>query len=357
MTDMLRSTEEPLEAADGRFFYDLTLRQRSAEPRHVVSSQQFSPEELTQLFCQADELRALSLDSCGRRELAGRHVGRQLCSLFYEPSTRTRLSFEQAAAKLGMGVVSTENALEFSSATKGETIEDSVRVLGEYDFGVIVLRHHETGAARRAAAVSVTPIINAGDGKGEHPTQALLDTYTIQREKGRLDRLHVVMGGDLKHGRTVRSLARLLARFPGNHISFVSTPGLRMEEDILSILDEHGSTYDETLDMADAERGPLRVADVVYWTRTQTERFSNNGVVSNNSDESFNPNGSSKASEFVINQATLGVMKPDAIIMHPLPRVWEIAPEVDSDSRAVYFQQAGNGLYVRMALLDSIMSR
>jgi aspartate carbamoyltransferase catalytic subunit len=303
---------------------------------HILSVEQFDPTYLGELFGRADELKRQASDPVLRRELAERHIGRQMCSLFYEPSTRTRLSFEAAAAKMGVGVVSTENAREFSSAAKGETLEDTIRVLDAYDFGAIVLRHHETGAATRAAAVSKTPIINAGDGKGEHPTQALLDAYTIHREFGRLDNLRVVMGGDLAHGRTVRSLAQLLAKYDGNTIDFVSTPELQIDEDIKIMLRTSNTEFSETSSVADV----LSTADVVYWTRTQTERHEGTE--------------SAGADNFALNAEVLKPLPDNAIIMHPLPRVTEIATEVDDDPRARYFEQAGNGLYIRMALLDQI---
>lgn len=324
-------------AADSRFF--VAPEPDQALGQHVLNAQQFSPAKLAILFKATDELRAKSVSKKFRRSLASRYKGYQLCSLFYEASTRTRLSFEQAAVKMGMGVVSTENAREFSSAAKGESVEDTIHVLNQYDFDVIVLRHNETGSALRAAAVSTTPIINAGDGAGEHPTQALLDAYTIYQNHGRLSNLRIVMGGDLKHGRTVRSLAQLLTKYTGNHITFVSIPELQIGEDIKSILRSLKISYDETSHMHDA----LRTADVVYWTRLQKERLEN-------------PNAILEGG-FTIDLKALKVMPKHAIIMHPLPRVWEIASVVDNDPRAVYFRQAGNGLYVRMALLDSILSR
>ncbi len=350
------------EAASGRFF---VAPARESRPLlnipHVLNAQQFTPNQLERLFLRADELRKMLAIPTSRRSLASRYKGHQLCSLFYEPSTRTRLSFEQAATKLGVGIVSTENAREFSSAAKGETIEDSTRVINEYDFSIIVLRHHETGSALRAASVSNVPIINAGDGMGEHPTQALLDAYTIKREKGRLDRLHVVMGGDLRHGRTVRSLAQLLSKYTKNHISFVSMPGLKMQDDVLKILRAQGTTFKEFFSMEDARSIALRDADVVYWTRTQTERLaeSEKDLFAQNTKLSSPNHKSTQASvsSFVIDLKVARLMKKDTIIMHPLPRVWEITPEVDNDPRAKYFEQAGNGLYIRMALLDTLLSR
>lgn len=305
---------------------------------HTLDVNQFTPAQLEKLFAHADELRAQASDEQGRRTLASRHQGRQLCSLFYEPSTRTRLSFETAAAKLGMGVVSTENAREFSSAAKGETIEDTMRVLNQYDYSVIVMRHHETGAAVRAAKVSKIPIVNAGDGKGEHPTQALLDAYTIHRKFGRLNNLRVVMGGDLANGRTVRSLAQLLAKYKGNHIVFVSIPELKIGDDIKAILKKSGTTFEETDNMKTA----FKDADVVYWTRLQKERLTHPEAI---------PKGG-----FVIDKSSLKALPKHAIVMHPLPRIDEIEANVDDDPRAHYFEQAGNGLYIRMALIDQILT-
>jgi aspartate carbamoyltransferase catalytic subunit len=305
---------------------------------HILSAEQFDPPALEIIFDEASALREADNAGYGsRRELATRHIGKQLCSLFYEPSTRTRLSFEQAATKFGVGVVSTENAGEFSSAAKGETIEDTIKVLNEYNFDAIVLRHPETGSANKAATVSTVPIINAGDGKGEHPTQALLDMYTIQTTQGRLDNLHVVMGGDLKYGRTVRSLAQLLTKYENNSITFVSVPELQMGDDVKSKLDEHGVEYQETVEMYDA----FRTADVVYWTRIQKERLEHPNLVTDNN--------------FMIDTPALEVLPEHAVIMHPLPRVGEIDPAIDNDPRAKYFRQAGNGLYVRMALLSQIL--
>lgn len=305
---------------------------------HVLSARQFCPEQLGELFQSATEMRELVQDREGRRELVGRHIGRMMAPLFYEPSTRTRLSFESAAQRMGMGLLSTENAGEFSSAIKGETVEDSIRVVSGYA-DVVVLRHTEKGAADRAAAVSESPIINAGDGAGEHPTQALLDLFTIQDEKGRLANLNVVIGGDLAGGRTARSLAQMLSNYEGNRISFVSVPELQIGEDIKLHLTEQGVDFQETDDMYDALHG----ADVVYWTRLQKERLAKLGV-----DPSIE-------SSFAIDVAALQAMPEDAIIMHPLPRVDEIHTTVDGDPRAAYFRQAKNGLFVRMALIDKLL--
>lgn len=306
---------------------------------HVLSSDQFTTDDLAKLFDSAEAIRKRLGSEKGRLELSGRHQGKQICSLFYEPSTRTRISFEAAALKLGMGVVSTENAGEFSSAAKGETIEDTVRVLDEYGFEAVVIRHPVTGEVAKAAAVSRTPIINAGDGKGEHPTQSLLDLYTIYRNFKRLDNLRVVIGGDLRNGRTARSLAGMLSKYPGNHITFVSLPSLSMGDDVKEVLKKSGTAFEET----DKTLGAFEDADVVYWTRLQRERLDSSSKLSGGG--------------FVIDRPALKILPEKAIIMHPLPRVDEIAPEVDSDPRAKYFEQTGSGLYIRMALLDQIASR
>ena len=307
---------------------------------HFISSEQLTHPQLEDFFISADTMRALDHGSpADRRELATRYLGRQLISLFYEPSTRTRLSFELAATKLGMGVVSTENAREFSSATKGETLEDTIRVLDEYNADLLVMRHHETGAAARAVATNPRMrIINVGDGKGEHPTQALLDTYTIHSDHGRLDNLNIVLGGDLRQGRTARSLAKVLATYPGNRFTFVTAPGFEMGDDIKTFITEHDLAWQETADMHSA----VKEADIVYWTRLQRERLEHSEPVQD--------------AAFIIDQTVLDCMNSDATILHPLPRVNEIAAEVDSDSRARYFRQAGNGLYVRMALIDYLLT-
>jgi aspartate carbamoyltransferase catalytic subunit len=241
--------------------------------------------------------------------------------------------------RLGGHVISTENAAEFSSVAKGETLEDTIRILNGYA-DVIVIRHKEVGSAKRAAAVSRVPIINAGDGAGQHPTQALLDLYTIRKEIGSIDGLRIAMVGDLAQGRTVRSLAYLLSKFRGVTMYFVAPPLLKMKEDILEHLRERNVTFVEETELDKV----LPEVDVVYQTRVQKERFGDRiadyemcrGV-------------------YIINQDTLRLMKPKSIIMHPLPRLDEITMEVDEDPRAAYFRQAQNGLYVRMALLTQVL--
>jgi aspartate carbamoyltransferase catalytic subunit len=307
--------------------------------QHILRADQFDHNELARLFGRAIFFMEQDKLIKTRRDTLQLHQGRIMVSMFYEPSTRTRFSFEIAAAKLGMAVVGTENAAEFSSAAKGETIEDTVRVLNEYGVDAICMRTKEDGHAARAAAVSNVAVINGGDGKAEHPTQAVLDAFTIHRQFGRLDNLRVVMGGDLAHGRTVRSLAQLLSTYKDNHIVFISTPELQMSKDVLDYLKKNNTTFEQTDDIEKAFTG----ADVVYWTRLQLERHSDTKL-------------SQKAKTFTIDNSALQFLPKTAIVMHPLPRVHEIAAEVDSDPRAVYFKQAGNGLYVRMAMLDTILN-
>src|SRR5919198_1440523 len=230
--------------------------------RHVVESQQFSRELLEEIFERAAQMKREPHRASGRLQ------GRVMAALFYEPSTRTRLSFEAAMLRLGGRTMGTDNAREFSSAAKGETLEDTIRTVSGYA-DVIVLRHREEGAARRAAAVSDVPLINAGDGKGQHPTQALLDVYTIHDELARLDGVRVAMVGDLANGRTVRSLAYLLTRYRDVEITFVAPPQVAMRADIKEHLDEHGIRWRETADLNEV----LPEADVVYQTRIQKERF------------------------------------------------------------------------------------
>lgn len=296
---------------------------------HLVETQRLDSESIARLFELATSFE-------GKRDES--LTGKILATLFYEPSTRTRLSFESAMYRLGGHVITAENANEASSAAKGETIEDTIRVVAQYA-DAIVLRHPEVGSARRAAAVSPVPVINAGDGAGQHPTQALLDLYTIWRELGRLEGIHVALVGDLKYGRAARSLAYLLGRYAGVRFTFVSSPSLRMNDDIKAYLSEKDATFLET----EALEGAMREADVVYQTRIQKERFSSAEEYEKHKDG------------FVIDRALADAMRPGAIIIHPLPRVGEIAPEVDDSPHAVYFKQVGYGLLVRMAILKTLI--
>ncbi len=298
--------------------------------RHVIESQQFDRALLDSLFATADRMETNPTPSLR---------GKIMASLFYEPSTRTRFSFESAMMRLGGSVITTENASEFSSAAKGETLEDSIRVTSGYA-DVIVMRHPEKGAAARAAAAASIPVVNAGDGPGQHPTQALLDLYTVERELGHVDGITIAFIGDLKHGRTVRSLAYLLGKYRDVRAIFVSPPELAICPDILAYLDRHGVAYEETADLHPAAAR----ADVLYQTRIQKERFAD-------AEEYARLKGC-----YRVDAALVATMKPGAIVMHPLPRVDEIAPEVDALPQAAYFRQARYGLFARMALLEWVLS-
>ncbi len=302
---------------------------------HIIKSQQFNREILERIFKTADKMQSIVEDG-GSNFLAGKRI----TTLFYEPSTRTRASFEAAISFLGgICMFSTENAREFSSAAKGETLEDTIRTLCCYHPDAIIIRHPEVGSAQRAASVSTVPIINAGDGAGQHPTQALLDLYTIRQKIGRIDNTTVAMVGDLCHGRTVRSLSYLLAKYEGIKIFFVAPNILKMNQDIKGYLTKHKINFEETEDL----KSIADKVDVIYQTRIQKERFK--GLEDYKKTKGI----------YIINQEIIDLMDKDAIVMHPLPRVDEIDPAIDKDPRAIYFDQAENGLYIRMALLRMIL--
>lgn len=289
------------------------------------------PMDLDRALIEELLLRALAFEAGG--VAPERLRGRLLASIFFEPSTRTRFSFEAAMHRLGGEVLSAENAEKGSSAAKGESLEDAIRVISGYVDG-IVIRHPEVGAATRAAAVAEVPVINAGDGAGHHPTQALLDLYTIRKELGRLDHLRIGLVGDLRNGRTVRSLAPLLALFPDNELVLISPPGLRLANDVGAAL--HGTRIEQTADLMEA----IGSLDVLYQTRIQAERFESAEVY-----ERYR-------GVYVITPELMRLLPEHAIVMHPLPRVGEIDPRVDADPRAAYFRQTKNGLWTRMAVLD-----
>ena len=301
---------------------------------HVLEAQQFSREVMNEIFDVTREMEHVV--SRYGSNILNRRI---MATLFYEPSTRTRLSFEAAMYRLGGEVITTESAREFSSAAKGETLEDTIRIVEGYS-DVIVLRHYESGSARRAADAASVPIINAGDGPGQHPTQALLDVYTIQKEIGRLDGIHVALVGDLANGRTARSLAYLLTKYEDVKLYFVAPAIVRMRDDIKGYLTEHGVVFEEEDDLMRV----MSKVDVVYQTRIQRERFGDR------IEDYERARG-----KYVIDVETMSALSDDAIVMHPLPRVDEIDPAVDTDPRAAYFRQAHNGVFIRMALLQMVL--
>jgi aspartate carbamoyltransferase catalytic subunit len=308
--------------------------------KHVIESQQFTVPLLMELFG-----RSQGMERVVARGGTLDYQHRIMTTLFYAPSTRTRLSFEAAMHRLGGRVLSTEHAGAFSSEIEGEQVEDSIRIISGYS-DVIVIRHHDENGARRAAEVSQAPVINAGDGNGgQHPTQALLDLYTIYRQRP-LDGLSVAIIGELDKGRTARSLAYLLAKFDRVKMFFVSPPQLQMKPDILAYLDEHGIRYELESDI-DRVIGEV---DVVYQTRIRPERVRD--IAGRNDGRE-----SDGLKRYAIDSKVVERMKPDALILHPLPRTVELDKSVDADPRAMYFRQAMNGLYVRMALLTMLLDK
>jgi aspartate carbamoyltransferase catalytic subunit len=306
-----------------------TRIQHSGKLKHVIESQQFTVPLLMELF-----ERSRGMERVVARGGSLDYQNRIMATLFYTPSTRTRLSFEAAMQRLGGRVLSTEHARAFSSEIEGENVEDTIHIVGSFS-DVIVIRHNQEGGAMRAAQVSPVPVINAGDGVGgQHPTQALLDLYTIYRERP-LDGLNVAIIGELDKGRTARSLAYLLAKFERVKIYFVSPPELQMKPDILEYLDAHEVHYELEPDI----NRIIGEVDVVYQTRIRPERVT----------------GLRSPQQYAIDSAVLCKMKTDAMILHPLPRTVELDKSVDEDPRALYFRQAVNGLYVRMALLTMLL--
>jgi len=304
--------------------------------KYLISATQFADRELLEnLFASAAEMERHDSERTLRLSLSGRI----LATIFYEPSTRTRLSFEAAMQKLGGGILTAENARENSSAAKGESIADAIRVIGGYA-DVIVMRHFEEGAAKAAAQISPVPLINAGDGAGEHPTQALVDIYTIMKELGGVEGRRIALVGDLLYGRTIHSLLQLLCLYPGVSIDLISPKNLRLPAKYIDYLKQNNVDFRES----DTLEESIRHADVLYITRVQRERFA---VVSEYE--------AIKDSYFV-DEEIAARLKPEAVILHALPRLNEIDPAVDNNPRAAYFRQAKNGLYVRMALLDHLLS-
>ncbi len=300
----------------------------------ILSVAQFTRDDLEYVFGVAEAMRTM-VAHIGAFDLL---KGKILANLFYEPSTRTSSSFLAAMERLGGSVIPI-NEVKYSSVSKGESLPDTVRTLECYA-DVIVLRHPETGAAAIAAQAARKPIINAGDGIGEHPTQALLDLFTIRQELGTVDGLTVTMLGDLKYGRTVHSLAKLLSLFKIK-LNYVSPEILRMPADLIKQLEAKGVVQREQHDLDSVLAG----SDVLYVTRVQKERFEN-------LDEYESVKGA-----YVITPETMKKAKTKMALMHPLPRVGEISPDVDGDPRAAYFRQMEYGLYVRMALLAMVLGK
>lgn len=295
--------------------------------RHLIDITDLSTAEIDRLLAVADDIIARPE---AYREKCG---GRQLATLFFEPSTRTRLSFESAMLALGGGVLGFSEASSSSSA-KGESVADTVRVVSGYA-DIIAMRHPKEGAAAVAAGVSEVPVINAGDGGHSHPTQTLTDLLTIYREKGRLDNLAIGLCGDLKFGRTVHSLIRAMSRYEGTSFTFISPEELKLPEYIIKDLKQSGLSFQESTDLEAA----LPELDILYMTRVQAERFFNEADYLR------------LKNSYILDRAKLQYAREDLKILHPLPRVNEIARQVDDDPRACYFQQTKYGKFIRMALI------
>ncbi|MBI3151243.1 MAG: aspartate carbamoyltransferase [Chloroflexi bacterium] len=303
--------------------------------KDIISVKQFSRTDLEYVFGVAHEMRGM-VERVGTFDLL---KGTMLANLFYEPSTRTSSSFTASMERLGGSVIPI-NEVKYSSVSKGESLPDTIRTLECYA-DVIVLRHPETGSAAIAAKAARKPVINAGDGTGEHPTQALLDTFTIMEELGRLDNLTVTMLGDLKYGRTVHSLARLLSTFTNIKLNYVSPDILKMPKEVMDEVGEKGIPQKEFSKLEDV----LSETDVLYVTRVQKERFED-------------PADYEKVKNaFVVDTEIMKTAKKEMIVMHPLPRVTEISMDFDDDPRAAYFRQMEYGLYVRMALLAMVLGK
>ena len=301
----------------------------------ILSVKQFDTATLDHIFTRAKEMQEMT-ERVGGVDLL---KGKVLACMFYEPSTRTSSSFIAAMERLGGSVIPITQGVKFSSVSKGETLADSIKVLEQYA-DVIVLRHPEIGSAQVAADAASVPVLNAGDGPGEHPTQALLDLFTIKEELGTLDGLTVSMVGDLRYGRTVHSLTKLLLKY-NVKLRFVSPEILRLPLTVMNSVIDAGVDVRETHDVSDV----IENTDVLYVTRVQKERFTDLNQYEQVKDF------------YVITPEIMEKAKEKMVVMHPLPRVGEIDPAIDDDPRAAYFRQARNGMYIRMALLAGVLGR
>ena len=300
--------------------------------RHLIDPLDFSKEEVEQLLDLADRIIA---DLTAYQEVCAH---KKLATLFYEPSTRTRLSFQAAMLNLG-GIVLGFASADSSSASKGESVADTIRVISGYA-DIAAMRHPKEGAPLRASRYSGIPVINAGDGGHQHPTQTLTDLLTIRRRKGRLDHLTIGLCGDLKFGRTVHSLIKSLARYEDIRFILISPEELRVPDYIINdVLVAKNIPYTEVRSLEDA----MPQLDILYMTRVQRERFFN--------EEDY----VRLKNSYILTEEKMKLGRPDLAVLHPLPRVNEIALSVDNDPRAAYFEQAHNGVYVRMALIMTLL--
>jgi aspartate carbamoyltransferase catalytic subunit len=342
---------------DGSIAYDRLYHPASIDGdfvgKHIITVDQFTRKDLQTLFDATVSIKKrVRQRDRGLKEIC---AGSVMASLFFESSTRTDLSFQAAMRRLGGDVIGASNGVQFSSVYKGEDLPDTIRAAGCYA-DVIVLRHPQVGSSFEAAYYldklnaridNPSVIISGGDGIGEHPSQALLDMFTILDQKQHFDNLTITMVGDLRHGRTVHSLAKLIARYEakGVKLCFVSPSSLKMPADINQMLNEQGDSVYETTDLMEV----LGESDVIYWTRVQEERFKDNPT-----------EYEAIKDDFIMTPAVMAHAKSDAILMHPLPRKHEMGTRedhdiLDEDPRAVYFEQMENGMLVRMALLAKVL--
>ena len=298
---------------------------------HLMSPLDFTVEELDKLFDLANDIEN------NMQKYAKMCEGKKLATCFYEPSTRTRLSFESAMLNLGGSVIGFSDAGS-SSASKGESVSDTIRVISCFA-DICAMRHHKEGAPMVAAEKSTIPVINAGDGGHQHPTQTLTDLLTIRSLKGSLGHFTIGLCGDLKFGRTVHSLINALVRYPDVHFIFISPQELRVPDYIIEMLKEKGIPYEEVIRLEEI----MPRLDFLYMTRVQKERF-------------FNEEDYVRLKDFyILNKDKMDLAKKDMLVLHPLPRVNEISVEVDNDPRAAYFKQVQYGVYVRMALILTLL--
>ena len=299
--------------------------------RHLMNPLDFSVEELDRLFDLANDIEK------NMGKYAHACEGKKLATCFYEPSTRTRLSFESAMLNLGGSVIGFSDA-NSSSASKGESVSDTIRVISCFA-DICAMRHPKEGAPMVAASHSSIPVINAGDGGHQHPTQTLTDLLTIRSLKGRLNNFTIGLCGDLKFGRTVHSLINALVRYEGIRFIFISPEELKVPDYITDMLKEKNIPYEEVIRLEDT----MPELDLLYMTRVQRERF-------------FNEEDYVRLKDFyILDKAKMELAKPDMMVLHPLPRVNEISVEVDDDPRAAYFKQVQYGVYVRMALILTLL--
>lgn len=306
---------------------------QSFSMKHIVSAAELDREYIDSLLRIAEDIKR------SPSKYASSLRGKIVATIFFEPSTRTRLSFESAIARLGGTCISTENAMETSSSVKGETMEDAIKVISNYGEAIII-RHKDNDAADRAASVATKPVINAGSGTTHHPTQSLLDAFTIYEKFGSIDGKRIMIAGDLMRGRTCDSLVHILSKYNEVEFYFAAPEGCGIKPELRNFLKKNNCKYHECATIADC----IDRVDIVYMTRVQKERFENDLELYERIKD-----------HFILTSDLVARMNHESIILHPLPRIGEIPVSVDTDHRAHYFEQAENGLWMRMAILYELL--